>query len=83
MSLLTVGSASAPKKELIGEAGTRELVQAKKDGETGVAAYFGGAKGRALESLGRGGLPPLPSSASLKDGADKYNLTAENAYPAE
>jgi hypothetical protein len=83
VGLLTVGSASAPKKELIGEAGTKELVQVKKDGETGLAAYFSGAKGRALESLGRDGLPPLPSGASLKAGADKYNLTAENAYPAE
>jgi hypothetical protein len=36
-----------------------------------------------LEGLGRDGLPPLPSGASLKQGADKYNLTAENAYPEE
>lgn len=81
MSLLTVGSESAPKKELIGEAGTKELVQAKQDGETGLAAYFQGGKGRALESLGKDGLPPLPSGLGLKAGADKYHLTAENAYP--
>lgn len=83
VGLLTVGSAREPKKELIGEAGTKELVQVKKDGETGLAAYFSGGKGRVRESLGRDGLPPLPSGATLKAGADKYNLTAENAYPAE
>jgi hypothetical protein len=83
VGLLSVGSQSAPKKELIGEAGTKELVQVKKEGETGLAAYFNGGKGRALESLGKGGLPPLPSGATLKPGADKYNLTAENAYPEE
>lgn len=81
VGLLTVGSESAPKKELIGEAGTKELVQVKQEGETGLAAYFKGGKGRALESLGKDGLPPLPSGVSLKAGADKYNLTAENAYP--
>ena len=83
VELLTVGSQSAPKKELIGEAGTKALVEAKREGETGLAAYFKGGKGRALESLGKAGLPPLPSGASLKAGADKYNLTAENAYPEQ
>lgn len=82
MGLLAVGSESVPKKELIGEAGTKELVEAKKEGETGLAAYFK-TKGGALEMLGRDGLPPLPSGRSLKPGADKYTLTAENAYPEE
>lgn len=83
VGLLTVGSQSAPKKELIGEAGTKELVEAKKEGETGLAAYFKAGKGGALEMFGRDGLPPLPSGRSLKPGADKYTLTAENAYPEE
>lgn len=83
VGLLSLGSQSAPKKELIGEAGTQELVQVRKEGEGGLAAYFKGGKGRALESLGKDGLPPLPSGASLKPGADKYNLTAENAYPEQ
>lgn len=83
VGLLSVGSAAAPKKELIGEAGTNELVQAKKEGETGLAAYFAGGKGRATGILGKDGMPPLPSGANLKPGMDKYNLTAENAYPQE
>ena len=83
MGLLTVGSQSAPKKELIGEAGTKELVEVKKESETGLAAYFKTEKRGALEMLGKDGLPPLPSGRSLKAGADKYTLTAENAYPEE
>ncbi|RFU27932.1 hypothetical protein B7463_g8411, partial [Scytalidium lignicola] len=82
VSLLTVGSESAPKKELIGAAGETALVEAKKGGEEGLAAYFKKEKIDVLGALGRDGLPPLPSSASLKVGADKYNLTPEQAYPA-
>jgi len=82
VGLLTVGSESAPKKELIGEAGTKELTQVKEAGETGLAAYFRGTKEGALSTFGKDGLPPLPSGANYqKVGADKYNLTAENAYP--
>jgi hypothetical protein len=83
VGLLSLGSQSAPKKELIGEAGTKELVEAKQQGETGLAAYFNGGKGGVLESFGKDGLPPLPSGANLKAGADKYHLTPENAYPEQ
>ena len=83
VSLLGAGSKTAPKKELIGEAGTQELALLKKEGEGGLAAYFKSGDRGALESLGKDGLPPLPSGASLKAGADKYKLTEENAYPAE
>jgi hypothetical protein len=83
VGLLTVGSQSAPKKELIGEAGTKELVEVKKEGETGLAAYFKSGKGGALEMLGTDGLPPLPSGMSLKPGSDQYALTPENAYPEQ
>lgn len=76
-----VGSASAPKKELIGEAGTKELMQVKQEGETGLAAFFKTGKASALETFGTDGLPPLPSGANLKPDMDKYNLTAEQAYP--
>lgn len=84
VGLLSVGSEAKPRKELIGEAGTKELVEVKKDGEDGLAKFFEGKKGLAgLETFGVDGLPPLPSGASLKAGADKYVLTAENAYPEE
>jgi hypothetical protein len=60
VGLLTVGSQSAPKKELIGDAGTKELAELKKEGETGLAAYFTTNEGSALEMFGKDGLPPLP-----------------------
>jgi hypothetical protein len=84
VGLLEVGSKTAPKKELIGEAGTNTPVQVKNDGEMGLASYFkkSGKEG-TLAVLGKDGLPPLPSGLSLKAGQDKYHLTAENAYPEE
>ena len=73
-----------PKKELIGEAGEKELVLAKTEGEGGLAKYFeNGGKSATLEALGKNGLPPLPAGWNFKKGADKYNLTEENAYPGE
>lgn len=86
MGLLSVGSEAAPKRELIGEGGVKELVLAGEKGEKGLAAFFreGEANGgSALEVLGRGGLPPTPSGVSLREGADKYELTEENAYPEQ
>ena len=83
VGLLTVGSRSAPKKDLVGEAGTKELVELQKEGETGLAAYFKAGKGGVLEMLGKDGLPPLPSGLSLKPGVGKYTLTAENCYPEQ
>merc|ERR1711939_1097314 len=82
VGLLSVGSASAPKKELIGEAGTQALVQVKEQGEGGLAKYLEKeGKSATLAALGKDGLPPMPSGLSFKAGADKYNLTAESAYP--
>ncbi|CZT45204.1 probable NADH dehydrogenase (ubiquinone) 29/21K chain precursor [Rhynchosporium secalis] len=84
VGLLSLGSKSAPKKELIGEEGSKHLVSVKEVGEKGLASYFEtSGKEAALARLGRDGLPPLPSGMSLKKGQDKYSLTAENAYPAE
>ncbi|KAG9243012.1 hypothetical protein BJ878DRAFT_424620 [Calycina marina] len=82
VSLLGAGSEAAPKKELIGDAGKNKLALLKKEGESGLAKYLEGGNRGTLESLGKDRLPPLPSGASLKAGADKYNLTPENAYPA-
>ncbi|EPE29325.1 hypothetical protein GLAREA_00485 [Glarea lozoyensis ATCC 20868] len=84
VALLSIGSASAPKKELIGESGSKELVSVKEEGSLGLSAFFAkSGKSGVLEALGKDGLPPLPSGASLKAGADKYHLTAENAYPEQ
>ncbi len=82
VGLLSIGSLNSPKRELIGEAGTQALIEVKKEGETGLAAYFTktGKEG-ALAALGQDGLPPLPSGQSLKVGAGTYHLTEENSYP--
>lgn len=83
--MLSLGSQTAPKKELIGESGTKELGVVKAEGkEGGLAKYFEkGGKSVTLEALGKNGLPPLPSGASFRVGGGKYNLTEENAYPEQ
>lgn len=61
VGLLTVGSAQEPKRELIGEAGSKELVAVKEEGEKGLAQFFAEKKGVSTGVLGPAGLPPLPS----------------------
>jgi len=80
-----LGSQSAPKRELIGEAGVKELGLVQAEGkEGGLAKFFEkGGKSVTLEALGKDGLPPTPSGLSQKVGADKVNLAEENAYPEE
>ncbi|RYP29408.1 hypothetical protein DL767_006748 [Monosporascus sp. MG133] len=88
VGLLAVGSAVAPKRELVGEEGQKALVAATQEGrEGGLAAFVekAGAKAVAADLL-VDGLPPLPSGMSLKAGEEKwkvydYALTEENAYP--
>ena len=94
VGLLAVGSAANPTKELIGEAGAKELVAIKEQGEQGgLALYFQKGEGAAaatggLKALGKDGMPPLPSGMSLRkdDGkweAGKYELTEEQSYGEE
>lgn len=81
-NLLTVGSAAQPKVELIGEAGEKQLVEAKEQGQLGVAKVFEQKKA-AAKDLFVDGLPPLPSGQSLRaDGkwdVYKYKLS-ETSY---
>ncbi|CCU78343.1 NADH-ubiquinone oxidoreductase 21.3 kDa subunit [Blumeria hordei DH14] len=83
VGLLSLGSRNDPKNELIGESGIKALVDVKKEGELGLAAYFQKeGKTGTLAALGKDGMPPFPCSVNLKkQGADKYELTAENSYP--
>ncbi|KAK4032474.1 NADH-ubiquinone oxidoreductase [Parachaetomium inaequale] len=89
VALLTVGSAAAPRVELIGDAGTKALVAAEESGkETGIAGYLENsgveAAKRVLELTG--GLPPLPSGQSLageKWEVYSYNLETEQSYTEE
>ncbi|KAI9054205.1 hypothetical protein LZ554_001375 [Drepanopeziza brunnea f. sp. 'monogermtubi'] len=76
VGLLSLGSQASPKKELIGDAGSQALVQVQEEGKTGLAAYFK-KDASALATLGKDGLPPLPSGSRMVP----YALTGENAYP--
>lgn len=84
-SLLAVGSAAAPKVELIGEAGEKQLVAAKEQGETeGLAKFLESAPKDVAKDVFVNGLPPLPSGQKLK--TDKwdvydYDLVEEQSYP--
>ncbi|KAK4162631.1 NADH-ubiquinone oxidoreductase [Cladorrhinum sp. PSN259] len=90
VALLTVGSAAAPRVELVGEAGSKALVAAQEQGkEAGLATYLANegveAAKRMLELTG--GLPPLPSGQSLdatgKWDVHKWKLDQEQSYTAE
>ncbi|KAI0514581.1 NADH-ubiquinone oxidoreductase 21.3 kDa subunit [Xylaria bambusicola] len=89
VALLSVGSAAAPKRELIGDAGAKQLVAVAEEGQSGgLAAYFEkNTTAVAAEDLLVNGLPPLPSGERKKtDGkweAYKYGLTEENSYPED
>ncbi|KAH9892396.1 NADH-ubiquinone oxidoreductase 21.3 kDa subunit [Xylariomycetidae sp. FL2044] len=90
VGLLSVGSAAAPKQELIGEAGEKALVAARQKGESagGLAAYFEKTGGVvAAKDLLVDGLPPLPSGQRVKgDGnwdVHRYEMTEDNAYPEQ
>jgi len=90
VALLTVGSAAAPKQELIGEAGTKALVAAEEEGKSkGLATFLetkGGQSGAVIQDLLVDGLPPLPSGQSMVQGkwdVHKYELNQEQTYGEE
>ncbi|KKA26930.1 hypothetical protein TD95_001047 [Thielaviopsis punctulata] len=83
VGLLAVGSAAAPKAELIGEAGAQALVAVAEQGKGGVAAFLEQNVGVAKEDVFVNGLPPTPSGTKLQDGAwqvHPYQI-GENSYP--
>ena len=84
VALLEVGSAAAPKQELIGEAGSKQLVAAQEEGAKGLAVAFEKNTGLAKDVLGPGGMPPLPSgmgSAAL--GEKRYEIDSTHGYPSQ
>ncbi|KAI1431192.1 NADH-ubiquinone oxidoreductase 21.3 kDa subunit [Xylaria sp. CBS 124048] len=87
VALLSVGSAAAPKQELIGNAGAQQLVAAQEEGQsTGLAAYFEkNTTTVATKDIFIDGLPPLPSGERKNTAGNwetyKYNLTEEASYP--
>lgn len=82
VGLLTVGSQAAPKDDVlqIGEAGQKQLVSVKQEGEQrGLAAHFEKDKKGIQGVLGPNGLPPTP--CNLNASATKYQLDHDNGYP--
>jgi hypothetical protein len=85
VALLSVGSKAAPNEETlqIGDAGKKQLVEVKKDGEEkGLAAFFEKQKGVASSVLGPDGQPPMPAPV-YKPEVVQYELTAEQSYPSK
>jgi hypothetical protein len=81
VALLEVGSAAAPKQELIGEAGSKQLVAAQEQGTKGLAVAFEANTGLAKDVLGPGGMPPLPSGLHVSEtGSKRYDLEKEQSY---
>ena len=64
VGLLSVGSAAAPKEEVlqIGDAGKKQLVEVKEEGERGLSTFFEKDTKALAGVLGPDGLPPLPAS---------------------
>ncbi|KAK3063283.1 hypothetical protein LTR53_018977 [Teratosphaeriaceae sp. CCFEE 6253] len=81
VALLTVGSAAAPKEDVlqIGDAGTQQLVAVKEDGEKGLSAFFEREKSAFKGVLGPNGMPPLPTSRSLSSGK-RYEILEDQSY---
>lgn len=84
VALLSVGSAAQPKEDVlqIGDAGNKQLVEVKEEGERGLSAFFEKQKGAAKGVLGPNGMPPLPTSQHPTDKQYTIMSDAEQAYPA-
>jgi hypothetical protein len=80
VALLTVGSAAAPKEDVlqIGDAGNKQLVSVKEEGEKGLSQFFEKDKSAAKSVLGPNGLPPLPVSRHLS--GKRYEMLKEQSY---
>lgn len=90
VGLLSVGSKANPKDDVlqIGDAGVKQLVQVKQEGEgKGLAVFFEKNKESTKSIFGRDGLPPFPSgmNRSSSNGGRKYAMDADRAegFPEE
>ena len=90
VGLLSVGSRANPREDIlqIGDAGTKQLVQVKQDGEErGLSAYFEKDRKAVASIFGPDGLPPFPSGMSRVSpkGGKGYVMDAdrEEGYPEE
>lgn len=84
VGLLEMGNSVEAKRELIGDAGSKALLEVKDKGQQGGLAKYFEAEGasKAKEVLNSNGLPPTPNGVGFWKGARSYELTEENAYPS-
>ncbi|KAF7587511.1 hypothetical protein BBP40_007156 [Aspergillus hancockii] len=82
VGLLSVGSQAAPKDNIlqVGEAGEKQLVSVKQQGEErGLAGLFEKDNKGIQGVLNADGLPPKP--CNLSSSASKYQLDHDHGYP--
>lgn len=83
VALLTVGSKKSPKQDVlqIGEAGNKQLVQVKEEGEKGLSAFFEKEKSAFKAVMQPNGLPPFPATLlkPLSRGS-RYEILKEQTY---
>lgn len=83
VALLSVGSKASPREEVlqIGDAGKKQLVAVKEEGNTGgIAVFLAKESGVGKSVLGAGGLPPKPPTTY---GAKPYILHKDQSYENE
>lgn len=88
VGLLSVGSKASPREDVlqIGEAGAKQLVQVKQEGEErGLAALFERDRKTVGSVLGPSGMPPLPTALGPKKEARQYVMDRDRVegYPEE
>jgi hypothetical protein len=85
VGLLTVGSQSNPNDEVlqIGEAGTKQLVAVKEEGEKGLAAFFQKDKKNMQGVLAPDGMPPMPTNLAQNGIPTRYDILKEQTYGDE
>jgi len=84
VGLLSVGSKATPKEDVlqIGDAGKKQLVSVKEEGEKGLATFLNSNKAAAKSFLGPDGLPPMPMPHHSPRGR-KYEILKEQTYGTE
>ncbi|THV88051.1 NADH dehydrogenase 29/21K chain [Aureobasidium pullulans] len=85
VALLTVGSAQNPKEHVlqIGDAGAKQLVSVKEEGQKGLSAFFQKENKAGVSVLGPNGLPPFPTSRYPSSTPKRYEMLKEQAYSAK
>ena len=80
VALLTVGSTAAPKDDVlqIGDAGTKQLVAVKEEGEKGLSAFFEKDRSAFKGVLASNGMPPLPPSRHPQ--GKRYEMLEDQTY---